>query len=46
MEDYKPIGIPFNPKVKLQRNANGNDKPKGFPYQQVVGSFMYAMLYT
>ncbi len=25
MEECKPIGIPFDPKVKLQRNANGND---------------------
>jgi hypothetical protein len=33
MEDCKPIGVPFNPKMKLQRNANGNDESKGFPYQ-------------
>ncbi len=32
IEECKPIGIPFNPKVKLQRNANGNDESKGFPY--------------
>jgi hypothetical protein len=31
---------------KLQKNANGNDESKGFPYQQVVGSLMYAMLCT
>jgi hypothetical protein len=24
MKDCKPIGVPFYPKVKLQRNANGN----------------------
>jgi ATP-binding cassette subfamily B (MDR/TAP) protein 1 len=46
MEEYKPIGVPFDPKVKLQRNANGNDESKGFPYQQTVGSLMYAMLCT
>ncbi len=46
MEDCKPIGIPLDPKVKLQRNANGNDESKGFPYQQAVGSLMYAMLCT
>jgi ATP-binding cassette subfamily B (MDR/TAP) protein 1 len=46
MEECKPLGIPFNPKVKLQRNANGNDESKGFPYQQAVGSLMYAMLCT
>jgi len=46
MEDCKPIGVPFDPKVKLQRNANGNDESKEFPNQQAVGSFMYAMLYT
>ncbi len=40
VERYKPA------KVKLQRNANGNDESKEFPYQQVVGSLMYAMLCT
>ncbi len=45
MEECKPIGVPFDPKVKLQRNANGNDESKGFPYQ-AVGSLMYAMLCT
>jgi hypothetical protein len=46
MEECKPNGIPFDPKVKLQQNANGNDESKGFPYQQAVGSLMYAMLCT
>jgi hypothetical protein len=46
MEECKPIGVRFDHKVKLQRNANGNDESKGFPYQQVVGSLMYAMLCT
>jgi len=46
MEECKPIGVPFDPKVKLQRNANGNDESKGFPYQQAVGSLMYTMLCT
>jgi hypothetical protein len=46
MEDCKPIGISLDPKVKLQRNASGNDESKGFPYQQVVESLMYAMLCT
>ncbi len=40
MEDSKPIGVPFDPKVKLQRSANGNDESEGFPYQQAVGSLM------
>jgi hypothetical protein len=46
MEECKPIGVPLDLKVKLQRNANRNDESKGFPYQQVVGSLMYAMLCT
>jgi hypothetical protein len=46
MEECKPIGVPLDPKVKLQRNGNGNDESKGFPYQQAVGSLMYAMLCT
>jgi len=32
MEECKPIGVPFDPKVKLQRNVNGNDESKGFSY--------------
>jgi len=46
MEECKPIGVPFNPKMKLQKNANGNDESKGFPYQQAVRSLMYTMLCT
>jgi hypothetical protein len=46
MEECKPIGVPLDPKVKSQRNVNGNDESKGFPYQQAVGSLMYAMLCT
>ncbi len=44
IEECKPIEISFDPKVKLQRNANGNDESKGFPYQQMVGSLMYDAL--
>ncbi len=46
MEECNPIGVPFDPNVKLQRNVNGNDESKIFPYQQVVASLMYAMLCT
>jgi hypothetical protein len=46
MEECQPIGVPFDPKMKLQKNANGNDESKGFPYQQAVGSLMYDMLCT
>ncbi len=46
MEECKPIGIQFDPKMKLKRNANGNDESKGFSYQQAVRSLMYAMLCT
>ncbi len=46
MEECKPIRVPFDPKVKLQKNVNGNDESKSFPYQQAVGSLMYAMLCT
>ncbi len=46
MEECKPIGVPLDPKVKLKRNENGNDELKGFSYQQVVESLMYAMLCT
>jgi hypothetical protein len=45
MEDCKPIGVPLDPKVKLQNNTDGNDELKGFSYQQAVGSLMYAMLW-
>jgi ATP-binding cassette subfamily B (MDR/TAP) protein 1 len=46
MEECKPIGVPLDRKMKLQRNVNGNDESKGSPYQQAVGSLMYAMLCT
>jgi hypothetical protein len=46
MEECKPIGVPFDSKVKLQMNMNGNDESKGFPYQQAVRSLMHAMLCT
>jgi hypothetical protein len=44
MEDYKPMGVLFDLKMKLQRNTDGNDESKGFPYQQGVGYLMYADL--
>jgi histone deacetylase 1/2 len=43
MEDCKPIGVPFDLKVKLRNNMDGNDESKGFPYQQAIGSLMYAI---
>jgi len=46
MDECKPIGVPLDPKVKFKKNVNGNDESKGFPYQQAVGSLMYAMLCT
>jgi hypothetical protein len=46
MQECKPIGVPFDPKVKLQKNTDGNDESKGFPYQQAVGSLMNTMLCT
>jgi hypothetical protein len=46
MEDCKPIGVPLDPKVKLQKTTDGNDDSKGFPYQQAIGSLMCAMLCT
>ncbi len=43
MEDCKAIGVPFDPKTKLKKNVN-NDEMVKVPYQQAVGSLMYAML--
>ncbi len=44
MEDYKTIEVPFDPKTKLKKNVNKNLEMVKVPYQQVVGSLMYAML--
>jgi hypothetical protein len=46
MEDCKAIGVPFDPKTKLKKNVNKDDKMVKVGYQQVVGSLMYAMLCT
>jgi ATP-binding cassette subfamily B (MDR/TAP) protein 1 len=45
MEDCKAIGVPLDPKTKL-KNVNKDDEMVKVPYQQVVGSLMYAMLCT
>jgi hypothetical protein len=44
MEDCKAIGVPFDPKIKLKKNMNKDVEMVRVPYQQVVGSLMYAML--
>jgi hypothetical protein len=44
MEDCKAIGVPLDPKTKLKKNVNKDDEMVKVPYQQVVGSLMYAML--
>jgi hypothetical protein len=46
MEDCKAIGVPLDPKTKLKNNVNKDDKMVKVPYQQAVGSLMYAMLCT
>jgi hypothetical protein len=46
MEDCKAIGVPLDPKTKLKKNVNKDDEMVKVPYQQVVGSLMYAMLCT
>jgi hypothetical protein len=45
MEDCKAIRVPFDPKTKLKKNVN-NDEMVKVPYQQAVGSLMYALLCT
>ncbi len=44
MEDYKAIGVSLNPKSKLKKNENKDVEMVKVPYQQAVGSLMYAML--
>jgi len=46
MEDYKAIKMPLDLKTKLKKNVNKDDEMVKVPYQQVVGSLMYAMLRT
>jgi hypothetical protein len=43
MEDCKAIGMPLDPKTKLKKNVKDDEMVK-VPYQQAVGSLMYAML--
>jgi hypothetical protein len=44
MEDCKAIRVPLDPKTKLKKNVNKDDEMVKVPYQQAVGSLMYAML--
>jgi hypothetical protein len=44
VEDYNAIGVPLDPKTKLKKNVNKDDEMVKVPYQQAVGSLMYAML--
>ncbi len=46
MEDFKTIGVPLDPKIKLKKNVNKDDEMVKVPYQQAMGSLMYAMLRT
>jgi ATP-binding cassette subfamily B (MDR/TAP) protein 1 len=46
MEDCKAIGVPLDPKTKLKKNENKDVEMVKVPYQQAVGSLMYAMLCT
>jgi len=46
MEDCKAIEVPLDPKTKLKKNENKDVEMVKVPYQQVVGSLMYAMLCT
>jgi hypothetical protein len=36
--------VPLDPKTKLKKNVNKDDEMVKVPYQQAVGSLMYAML--
>ncbi len=44
MEDCKAIEVPLDPKTKLKKNVNKDDEMVKVPYQQAMGSLMYAML--
>jgi ATP-binding cassette subfamily B (MDR/TAP) protein 1 len=46
MEDCKAIGVPLDPKTKLKKNVNKDVKMVKVPYEQAMGSLMYAMLCT
>jgi hypothetical protein len=46
MEYCKAIGVPLDPKTKLEKNVNKDDEMVKVLYQQAVGSLMYAMLCT
>jgi hypothetical protein len=39
-------GVPLDPKTKSKKNVNKDDKMVKVPYQQAMGSLMYAMLCT
>jgi hypothetical protein len=44
MKDCRAIKMPLDPKTKLKKNVNKDDEMVKVPYQQAMGSLMYAML--
>jgi hypothetical protein len=44
MEDCKAIKVSLDSKTKLKNTVNKDDEMVKVPYQQVMGSLMYAML--
>ncbi|KAH9647595.1 Endoglucanase 8 [Citrus sinensis] len=48
MQDCKPVQTPFGPQFKLTAAQSSEDESQvnEFPYAHVVGSLMYAMVYT
>jgi hypothetical protein len=44
MDDCKTIEVSLDPKTKLKKNVNKDDEMVKVPYQQAMGSLMYAML--
>jgi hypothetical protein len=43
-EECKAIEVPLDPKTKLKKNENKDVEMVKVPYQQAMGSLMYAML--
>jgi len=46
MDNCNAIELPLDPKTKLKKDVNKDNEMVKVPYQQVVGSLMYAMLCT
>jgi len=41
MSDYKPVGTPLDPSIKLNKSEGGSNEEKKLPYKELVEALNY-----